>query len=115
MVTAFIISGCVAISGIIGSAIASNRGQGIVGFFFGAFLGPVGWLLCALASDTRPKCPECRGIVVRGAKRCKNCGQPIRIIAKPITAGRVVGAFAFAGAVLASPFVFMWIVWLLRK
>lgn len=61
------------ISGLIGGAIGSTRENGVFGFVFGVFLGPIGWLL-ALLADGRPECHECKSRVPTGAKRCPKCG-----------------------------------------
>lgn len=72
-----IVLGGISLSGLIGAAIASTRGQAVPGFLFGALLGPIGWAICFFTSDVRPKCPECKGVVISGARRCKNCGSEI--------------------------------------
>lgn len=59
----------------IGGAVGQARGSSILGAIMGAiYFGPGGWLITILFDDERPKCPECRGTVIKGARRCKNCG-----------------------------------------
>ena len=69
----FVLDGIV--MGIIGAVIGSAaRGRSSAGFWWSFFLGPIGWIIVLLCADMRPKCPECRGIIETGARRCKNCG-----------------------------------------
>jgi hypothetical protein len=60
--------------GLIGAVIGQARGRHFAGFWWGFFLGPIGWLIILLGTDARPKCPECLGVIIAGATRCKNCG-----------------------------------------
>jgi hypothetical protein len=63
------------VMGIIGALIGhSARRQSSPGFWWSFFLGPLGWIIVLCYSDLRPKCPECRGVIVEDASRCKNCG-----------------------------------------
>ena len=62
------------ICGKIGALIGKSKKREGAGFLFGLFLGPIGWLLVAVGPNNSAKCPECGGVVVEGAKRCKNCG-----------------------------------------
>lgn len=85
----FVLDGIVA--GIIGAIIGNVvRGQSSPGFWWSFFLGPIGWIIVLLYEDLRPKCPDCRGVIVEGAARCKNCGveliyeDPTLTIAPPI-------------------------------
>jgi hypothetical protein len=41
--------------GLIGAAIGNHKGRGVAGFFFGLFLGPLGWFIIAIGPDLRPK------------------------------------------------------------
>lgn len=61
------------LSGAIGAAIGSQRGRPGAGVFWSLFLGPLGWLIVLLGPDKRPKCPECRGVIEEGARRCPHC------------------------------------------
>lgn len=63
------------VCGTIGSGFgAMFRNRPVVGFLLGFFVGPLGWLCLVAVEDQRPKCPDCGGVIVKGAKRCKNCG-----------------------------------------
>lgn len=64
----------VLIGGLVGSAIGKAKGRPEAGAAWGVLLGVIGWLVIAAGPDMRPKCPECHGSVVAGAKRCMNCG-----------------------------------------
>lgn len=67
-----------AIMGALGGlAIGRCRGRPEAGLWLGLLLGPLGWLILIVGPDHRPKCPECGGVVVKGARRCKNCGQAL--------------------------------------
>jgi len=65
------------VSGLIGMAIGSTKGSPGLGFVLGLCLGIVGWLLMALLSDSRPKCPSCKSPIRREATECNKCGATI--------------------------------------
>lgn len=65
------------VGALVGGAIGNLRGRPEAGVGFGLLLGPLGWLIVAVGPDFRPKCPECGGVVVEDARRCKNCGQEL--------------------------------------
>jgi hypothetical protein len=62
---------------LVGALIGKFKGRVDSGVFWSFFLGPIGWLIVALMTDLRQKCPECRGAVIPGARKCKNCGSAI--------------------------------------
>ncbi len=62
------------LNALVGAAIGQKKNRLVAGLVFGFLLGPIGWLVIALGPDMGPKCPECGGPIVKGAKRCKNCG-----------------------------------------
>ena len=64
----------VALNIMIGYFLGNTRGAPVKGVLFSIFLGPIGWALIFALPDERPHCPECRGLVIEGARRCKNCG-----------------------------------------
>lgn len=66
---------CGAIGGLI-DASRNNVGNGI---FWGAVLGPVGWVL-VLFLDKRSKCPACQSPVPDKAMRCGQCGFEFRAL-----------------------------------
>lgn len=59
---------------LIGAAIGQKKGRLGAGIFFGFLLGPIGWLVIAVGPDNRRKCPECKGVVPEGARKCMHCG-----------------------------------------
>jgi hypothetical protein len=62
-----------AIPGTIGAFIGARHDAAIAGFFLGAILGPLGWLL-ALLLDNRIKCPQCCGRLPSGQPpTCLHC------------------------------------------
>jgi hypothetical protein len=69
-----------AISGAVGLAIGKHKGRPTAGFVFGLLAGPLGWLVVAVGPNNQPKCPQCRGVVVPGASKCKNCGSDIPLM-----------------------------------
>jgi hypothetical protein len=60
------------VGGVIGAS-RNNVGSGVV---WGALLGPIGWIL-VLFLDERARCPECRGALPDGARRCPHCGSEL--------------------------------------
>jgi len=73
-----------AINGLIGAVIGEKKKRLGAGFLFGLLLGPIGWLLVGMGPNHGPKCPECGGDVVEGAKRCKNCGVELYSIERSV-------------------------------
>lgn len=60
--------------------IAMYKKRFIAGFVYSVFmalLGPIGILLMVFIRDARPKCNMCGGVIVKGARLCKNCGSEI--------------------------------------
>ncbi len=80
----------VIVGGLVGGMIGKARGHETQGMVLGALLGVLGWVIALVGSDDRPKCKECGGVIVPGARRCKNCGMEIG-------GGLVHGKFAPAG------------------
>lgn len=99
------------VCGLIGYAIGNTKGQPWGGFLFGMLLGPLGWLLTLVSGDVRPTCSECGGVIVEGARRCKNCGVEFGKKTQPVPTpapnpdddhGRTV-ILRFSARVLKSP------------
>jgi hypothetical protein len=67
------------VGALIGAAIGNHKGRTEAGAFFGFLLGPIGWLIVAVGPSMKPKCPDCGGEVVPGARKCKNCGAELAI------------------------------------
>ncbi len=61
------------------------KGRAALGVALGILLGPIGWLTLLVMGDGRKVCPECRGVVPDGAKRCKHYGELL-----PIHVGQAV-------------------------
>lgn len=81
---------------LVGIWIGNMRGRPGDGALFSLLLGPIGWLIILIGPDYRPKCPECRGVIEEGVRRCKNCGvdlmpaahRPVARIKSPNLAAR---------------------------
>jgi hypothetical protein len=58
------------VCGGVGFLIGRSRDQAASGIIWGAILGPIGWIVVLCLPDNRPKCPECKGMIPFGAKRC---------------------------------------------
>jgi hypothetical protein len=71
--TPFYIAIWVLIGGAIGYAIGTMKENGKAGFWLGALLGPVGWIIAAII-DYPTKCPECRRGCPESATKCQHCG-----------------------------------------
>ncbi|MDE2105032.1 MAG: hypothetical protein KGL39_47780 [Patescibacteria group bacterium] len=69
------------LSALVGAIIGRARRNPLTGALLGLLLGPVGWLV-AWVDDRRAQCPECRGRVPDGARRCLHCGYEF---ARPVT------------------------------
>lgn len=65
------------IGAIVGALIGRAKNREMEGVLTGCLFGPLGWLIMAFASDHWPKCPHCKGRVVQGATKCKNCGSDL--------------------------------------
>ena len=79
-----------AVSGVLGSMIGLVNGRTEVGFWLG-LLGPIGWVITYLLDDNRLHCPDCLGVVIEGARKCRNCGTmlpPKPIVQKQTTPGQ---------------------------
>ncbi len=73
-----------ALSVAVGAYGASKVRSGFRWFVFAALLSPLlGFIFCAIADDlkhpepnlqTHIKCPDCRELVLRDARKCKHCG-----------------------------------------
>jgi len=68
------------VSGLIGAVIGQCRGRIRAGILFGFLLGPLGWLLIGFGPDVRPKCSDCGGVLVKGARKCMHCGLPTNYV-----------------------------------
>lgn len=66
-----------AVTGLVGALIGQVKNRVGLGIFLGLILGPIGWLIIALCENHSLKCPECGGVVVEGARKCKNCGSTL--------------------------------------
>lgn len=68
------------LSAIVGAIIGFAKGRPAAGAMWGLLLGPLGWFVLVSVPDTRPKCPECFGAVVVGARKCMHCGSSLKEI-----------------------------------
>ena len=67
----------IVIGGLVGYLAGRVRGREVDGILLGIFLGPLGWLIVLCREDARPKCTECLGVVIEGARKCLHCGSDI--------------------------------------
>lgn len=67
------------VGGIIGYFIGKSKNRTSAGFWFGFFLGIIGWVIVLVGPDLNVKCPQCKGNVVKGAAKCKNCGSDLEL------------------------------------
>jgi predicted RNA-binding Zn-ribbon protein involved in translation (DUF1610 family) len=65
------------VGGLVGHLCGQARGRKTEGTIWGIVLGPIGWLVILCGKDARPRCPECGGVVVAGARKCQHCGSAI--------------------------------------
>jgi hypothetical protein len=63
---------------LIGLWLGSRRGQPIGGCLVSLLLGPLGWVLILMSSDSRRRpCPACKELIVKDAVICPHCRTPI--------------------------------------
>jgi hypothetical protein len=71
--------------GLLGAAAGATRGRAAEGAWgalllagaAGVFAGLAAAVAAALLPDSRPRCPECGGVVTAGARRCRHCREPL--------------------------------------
>jgi hypothetical protein len=61
----------------VGAAIGQGKGRAGEGAVLGALLGPIGWILAAIALNYPRKCPACFGGVPEAAAVCQHCGREL--------------------------------------
>ena len=69
-----------AIGGAVGAALGEKKKQMTSGLFWGAFLGPVGWIVVYFLADRGPKCPDCLAPVDPAARKCRHCGSELNAV-----------------------------------
>jgi hypothetical protein len=62
---------------VVGYFIGKTKGRPGSGIIWAMVLGPIGWIVVLISPDLGPKCRECGGAIVRGARKCKNCGSSL--------------------------------------
>jgi len=67
----------------IGFLAGRMRGKQRLGAAWGLALGPMGWFITVCTADLRARCPECRGVIAEGARRCMHCGVSFNASAAP--------------------------------
>lgn len=65
------------VAAAIGAAVGATKGRPVAGAVFGLLIGPFGWLLIAIGPNEKPACPFCKGTIIEGAVKCKNCGSDL--------------------------------------
>ena len=61
----------------VGAAPGRKKRQVLSGLIWGAFLGPIGWLVLLALPDRGPKCPECLAPIDPSARKCRHCGSDL--------------------------------------
>ncbi len=61
-----------------GALIGLSRGRMTAGIIWAAVLGPIGWIVVALARSKRLACPECAKPNQPDAIACRQCGANLR-------------------------------------
>lgn len=80
--------GWVCVGAIVGYLLGMLKGRADAGAMFGAFLGPIGWLLVLCGPDYRRKCKLCRAAIPDDAIRCMHCGGDIGPKPEPVSEPR---------------------------
>lgn len=62
---------------LVGFLIGKSRGKQRLGAALGIAFGPIGWLITLCSADLRPRCLECGGVVVEGARKCMHCSSTL--------------------------------------
>jgi hypothetical protein len=65
------------ICALVGTGLAVSKGSGAAGFFLGLLLGPFGVLLALLLPEEGVRCAFCKGVVGKGAVKCRHCGSDL--------------------------------------
>ncbi len=73
----------------IGALIGRSKGRWLAGFVWGAALGPIGWIVIAVAKREPRLCPECGRKNPVDAKVCHGCGIQFRKYASQTTRSRL--------------------------
>ncbi|HEX5121638.1 MAG TPA: zinc ribbon domain-containing protein [Rhodanobacteraceae bacterium] len=73
----------------IGALIGRSKGRWLAGFIWGAALGPIGWIVIAVAKREPRLCPECGRKNPVDAKVCHGCGIQFRKYASQTTRSRL--------------------------
>ncbi len=63
--------------GIVGHMVGKQKGRASDGFWLCLLLGPIGLICILLLPNAGALCPECKGVLGKGARRCMHCGQPL--------------------------------------
>ena len=77
------------ICAIVGALIGRSKGRWLAGFIWGAALGPIGWIIIAVAKREPRECPECGRTNPAGVKVCHGCGIHFEKYASQTTRSRL--------------------------
>lgn len=76
---------------VVGALIGVAKGRWLAGLAWGALLGPIGWVVIALAKSHLPECPECGQPNAGNAKTCRRCGVDLRAASSRSPRSRLKG------------------------
>lgn len=63
--------------GTIAGIVGARKGEAVLGFIVGFFLGPIGLLFVIASKGKRSSCPFCRELVQEDATVCKHCSSSL--------------------------------------
>lgn len=72
------VSGLTLLCTAVGALVGWWKGRTLAGLVWGTVLGPIGWIVVALARPEPHACPRCANTHREFARACRHCGAPLR-------------------------------------